>query len=167
MKILKFILPVLFLSFVTGCGKKDELKTTDNQQQQQQNVQTTDGSQQNQTQNQNTTAGDKKNELGIQQGLPKDYPSDVPQPKNSKPLGSLNTSEGMTVTFESTDMPKDLVKDFGDQLVKNGFKLGEGGKDLMKDEGGMMVWNKDKREVSIMVAWDKDKKSSSFVVTYK
>jgi hypothetical protein len=38
---------------------------------------------------------------------------------------------------------------------------------MMNDEGGMTAWNKDKREVSIMLAWDKDKKVSSVVVTYR
>jgi hypothetical protein len=31
----------------------------------------------------------------------------------------------------------------------------------------MSLWNKDKKEVSIMLAWDKEKKISSVVVTYK
>jgi hypothetical protein len=38
---------------------------------------------------------------------------------------------------------------------------------MMSDDGGMSLWNKDKKEVSIMLAWDKEKKISSVVVTYK
>jgi len=127
------------------------------------------------TQNQNQTAGDNKvapqntdpksNELGIKEGMPADYPADVPQPLNSKCLGSLNTSEGTVVTFESTDKPKTILAPFTEGVEKAGFKKGEG--EMMSDDGGMSMWTKDKREVSIMLAWDKDKNISSVVVTYK
>ncbi len=97
--------------------------------------------------------------------MPSDYPSDVPQPQNSKCLGSLSTSEGTVVTFESNDKPKDILTPFTDGLAKNGYKKSEG--EMMSDDGGMSMWTKDKKEVSIMLAWDKDKKVSSIVVTYK
>jgi hypothetical protein len=37
----------------------------------------------------------------------------------------------------------------------------------MKEEGGMAMWKKDKREASIMLAWQKDKNITTAVVTYK
>lgn len=126
------------------------------------------------TTNQTQVAGDKtaptntdpkSNELGIKEGMPADYPSDVPQPVNSKCLGSLNTSEGTVVTFESTDKPKAILAPFTEGVEKAGFKKGEG--EMMSDDGGMSMWTKDKREVSIMLAWDKDKNISSVVVTYR
>jgi hypothetical protein len=80
-------------------------------------------------------------------------------------LGSLNTSEGTTVTFESTEKPMDLLKDFGDNVEKIGFKKADG--EQMKEEGGMSMWKKEAREVSLMLAYDKEKKISSVVVTYK
>lgn len=163
-------LSVLVLTFafvMAGCGKQDQ-KTGDNKTDSTKNkTQTTDG----QTQNQNQSSGDKSNtnpgsnELGIKEGMPADYPKDVPQPVNSKCLGSLNTSEGTVVTFESTDKPKDVLKPFGEAVEKAGFKKGEG--EMMSDDGGMSMWTMDKREVSLMLAWDKDKKVSSVVVTYK
>jgi hypothetical protein len=125
--------------------------------------------------NQNQVAGDNKtaptntdpksNELGIKEGMPADYPADVPQPVNSKCLGSLNTSEGTVVTFESKDKPKAILAPFAEAVEKAGFKKGEG--EMMSDDGGMSMWTKDKREVSIMLAWDKEKSISSVVVTYK
>jgi hypothetical protein len=80
-------------------------------------------------------------------------------------LGSLNTSEGTVVTFESTDRPKDIYKQYSEELKKNGYE--ESDEEQMSDEGGMAMWHKDKKEVNIMVAWDKDKSKSSVVVTYK
>jgi hypothetical protein len=149
----------------SSCGKNDQKTTGDNK---------IDSTKQNQQQqNQVQSSGDKtssntdpkSNELGIKEGMPADYPADVPQPANAKCLGSLNTSEGTVVTFESTDKPKDVLKPFAEGVEKSGFKKSEG--DMMSDDGGMTMWTKEKREVSIMLAWDKDKKVSSVVVTYK
>jgi hypothetical protein len=157
---------VLFMSFaivLVSCGKKDDKTKVDNK------TDSTKQSQQNQVQSSGDKTGSntdpKSNELGIKEGMPADYPADVPQPANAKCLGSLNTSEGTVVTFESTDKPKDVLKPFAEGVEKAGFKKSEG--DMMSDDGGMTMWTKDKREVSIMLAWDKDKKVSSVVVTYK
>jgi hypothetical protein len=151
---------VIFLA--AGCGNKQEQQTAgDNK------VSTPPDQQQQNTQQNQTTTENKSgaNELGIREGMPADYPKDVPQPVNSKILGSLNTSEGTVVTFESTDRPKDVLAPFAAEVEKAGFKKADG--EMMNDEGGMTAWNKDKREVSIMLAWDKDKKVSSVVVTYR
>jgi hypothetical protein len=149
---------LLFASFIiNGCGKKEETNTT------------TDGDKKEVVKpgGEQEKVPDKTaaNELGIKEGLPADYPAEVPQPKNSKCLGSLNTSEGTTVTFESDERPRDIQTDFSSQLEKNGYKKGEG--EMMSEDGGMSMWNKDNKEVSIMLAWDKEKKKSSIVVTYK
>lgn len=117
------------------------------------------------TKQQTTGSENKSNELGIKEGMPADYPQDVPQPINSKCLGSLNTTEGTVVTFESTEKPKAILAPFTEGVEKAGFKKGEG--EMMSDDGGMVLWNKDKREVSIMLAWDKEKNVCSVVVTYR
>ncbi len=162
---LKLFFPIFtaVIIAVSGCGKTDQKTDGDKK----------DSTKQNTT-NQNQVAGDNKtqtnpdgksNELGIKEGMPADYPKDVPQPVNSKCLGSLNTSEGTVVTFESTDKPKAILAPFAESVEKAGFKKGEG--EMMSDDGGMVMWKLDKREVSIMLAWDKDKSNSSVVVTYK
>lgn len=162
---LKLFFPVFtaVMIAVSGCGKTDQKTDGDKK----------DSTKQNTT-NQNQVAGDNKtqtttdgksNELGIKEGMPADYPKDVPQPVNSKCLGSLNTSEGTVVTFESTDKPKAILTPFAEGVEKAGFKKGEG--EMMSDDGGMVMWKMDKREVSIMLAWDKEKSNSSVVVTYK
>jgi hypothetical protein len=159
--LLYVLLAAVFL--IAGCGKTDQ-KTGENKD----SVNQTKNPDQNTTsgdQTQNTNTDPKSNELGIKEGMPADYPKDVPEPVNSKCLGSLNTSEGTVVTFESTDRPKDVLTPFGEAVEKAGFKKSEG--EQMSDDGGMAMWTMDKREVSIMLAWDKDKKASSVVVTYK
>ena len=163
---LKLFIPFFAAVLLTvyGCGKTDQKTDGDKKDTTKQN--TTNQTQvagENKTQNPGSE--NKTNELGIKEGMPADYPSDVPQPVNSKCLGSLNTTEGTVVTFESTDKPKVILTPFGEGLEKAGFKKGEG--EMMSDDGGMVVWTKDKREVSIMLAWDKTKNNSSVVVTYR
>src|SRR3974377_659618 len=167
MKNLKlFTVLILICGFIiAGCGKKDEpqQKPGGDTKTQTQDVKPDD--QKKDVTKQDNTNKDTKNELGIKEGLPGDYPKDIPQPKGGKVLGSLNTSEGTTVTYESTEKTMDILKDFGDNIEKGGFKKGDG--EMMKDEGGMTLWKKEAREVSLMLAWEKEKKISSVVVTYR
>jgi hypothetical protein len=146
--ILIFTLSIYF----SGCGKKEDTSSVEKKEDVKPEEQ------------KKITEG-KTNELGITEGLPKDYPSDIPQPKNSKCMGSLNTSEGTVVTFESDNRPKDVLSEFTSALEKSGYKKGEG--EMMSDEGGLSMWTKNNKEVSLMLAWDKDKSKSSVVVTYK
>lgn len=147
--------------FFNGCGKQDQ--NTDNKKTD--STKTTE-SKDNKIAGENQKPTDpKSNELGIKEGMPADYPADIPQPANAKCLGSLNTSEGTVVTFESADKPKVLLTPFAEGVEKAGFKKSEG--EMMSDDGGMTMWTKDKREVSIMLAWDKEKSVTSVVVTYK
>ena len=151
-----------------SCGKKDTNTAgykKDSTQTQTPNDQSA-GSKNN-PQEQNKTTNPNPNELGISEGLPKDYPSDVPQPKNAKNMGYLTTSEGTVVTFESDEKPKDILSDFKTEIEKNGYKKDDSGDALMSDDGGLALWKKDSKECSVMLAWDKEKKKSSIVVTYK
>lgn len=163
-KIHDILLVLAFIfTFISGCGKTE---------QQQQNQQQGDIKPTDQQQVQQPPAGeqtpnkiDSKNELGIKDGLPSDYPSDIPKPTNSKAMGYLSTQEGIVVTFESTDKPMDILKAFKADIEKNGFSKAED--EQMKEEGGMAMWKKDKREASIMLAWQKDKNITTAVVTYR
>ena len=109
----------------------------------------------------------KSNDLGMTPGLPKDFPADIPQPKNAKTLGSLNSSEGVVVTFESTDKVQDIVNFYKEEMKKNGFSITEGGENLVSDKGGLINWSKDKRDIGLMLGYDKDKNITSLVITYK
>ncbi len=109
----------------------------------------------------------KSNELGMTPGLPKDFPSDVPLPKNSKTLGSLNSSDGTVVTFESGDKVLDIVNFYKEELQKNGYTVSKEGETQVSDKGGLINWTKDKKEVGLMLGFDKDKNITSLVITYK
>lgn len=107
------------------------------------------------------------NELGVIQGIPADFPNDIPYPNNSNCLGHLSSTEGMTVTFESTDKPVDIFDFYKKELKNNGFSLGEDGDTLVSDTGGLIKWIKGKREVMLMISFNKEETKSEIVITYK
>lgn len=107
------------------------------------------------------------NELGLTEGLPDNYPKDVPQPPNSKCMGSLNSSEGTVVTFESKDNVKQIIDYFKSEMKKNGYSAGEGTEAIISDQGGIIAWKKGEKEISLMLGYDKEKSISSVIVTYK
>ncbi|MBV6480168.1 MAG: hypothetical protein HGGPFJEG_03014 [Ignavibacteria bacterium] len=115
----------------------------------------------------NTESKQTENELGMTPGLPKDFPQDIPLPPNSKTLGSMSSSEGTVVPFESKEKVQELINFYKEELKKNGFKLNEDGQSVTSDKGGMLGWTKDKREIGIVLAYDKDKDATSLVITYK
>jgi len=156
-----FVCFALIAVLVTGCGKTEQQQSAGEDkpgEQQQTEQQKTEGSQDQQKLSES-------NELGIKEGLPDDYPSDVPKPVNSKAMGFLNTMEGTVVTFESPERPKTIFTAFSEELEKGGFKKGEG--EIMSDSVINVIWTKEKREVGIMLAWLKDKNNSTTVITYK
>jgi len=160
-----FLIAAFMFAYIAGCGKTE-------QQQQNQTAGDNKSTEQQQQQTQQQPAGDQtqtkidsKNELGIKDGLPSDYPSDIPKPSNSKAMGYLSTQEGTVVTFESSDKPFEILKTFKSEVEKNGFSKAED--EMMKEEGGMAMWKKDKRETSLMLAWQKEKNITTAVVTYK
>lgn len=109
----------------------------------------------------------KQNDLGMTPGLPGDFPKDVPTPKNSKTLGSLNSTEGTVVTFETTDLVPDIISFYKDEMKKAGYEVIEGSENLVSDKGGVLNWKKAGREVGLMMGYDKDKQITSLVITYK
>lgn len=167
----KTLVTLVILSFVltSGCGKKTDTQTlTDSSAIQQDKVKqqmTDDGTPPapgSTGKTENTIPG---NELGMTAGLPPDFPTDIPQPKNAKVIGSLMSSDGMVVTFQ-TDIPvKDVVDFYKSEMSKNGFKQTESGDMLLKDTGGMIGFQKDNRDVQLMLSSNEN--TTSVVVTYK
>lgn len=109
----------------------------------------------------------KANELGMTPGLPKNFPADLPQPKNSKTLGSINSTDGTIVTFESGDKVLDIVNYYKEEMKKGGYTLTETGETLVSDKGGLINWTKDKKEVGLTLGYDKDRNVTSIALTYK
>lgn len=157
---------IFFAAIVTGCGKKTETQTaSDTTAVQQDKVKqqiSDDANAPGSTGNTNTTP---ENELGMSAGLPPDFPSDVPQPKNGKVIGSLMSSDGMVVTFQ-TDVPvKEIVDFYKSEMSKSGFKQTESGDMLLKETGGMIGFQKDNRDIQLMLSSSEN--ITSVVITYK
>lgn len=107
------------------------------------------------------------NELGMTPGMPANFPSDVPQPKNSKVIGSLTSTEGTMVTFESNDKIQEIINYYKEELTKNGYSISEDGELITPDKGGMINWKKGTKEVQLVLGFNKEKNISSLVITYK
>ncbi len=166
-KMKKLLLTLFSITLIAFIGCKTEVKVGENNDKKtetgQEQPNTTD------TKSSGEAPADKtnSNDLGLSAGLPANYPADVPQPKDSKCLGSLNSSEGTVVTFESNQSVKDILEFYKAEMKKNGYDLGEGGEVLMSDKGGIIGWKKDAKEVGLMLGVNDEKKNTSVVVTYK
>jgi hypothetical protein len=166
----KYLLFSIIFSFLLfyGCGNKTENKT-DNKGDKTNEQMKTDDKKNDTASKKDETAGDKKNvnELGLKESFPADFPADIPQPKNSKFFGSVETSDGNTVTFETSENVKDIFDFYKDQMKKSGYDMGEGGDSLVRDKGGLIGWKKGNKEVGLMVSYNDEHKSTQVVITYK
>jgi hypothetical protein len=107
-----------------------------------------------------------QNELGMSDSLPPNFPNDIPHPNNSKYIGFLSTSDGTTVSFESTDNASEIFDFYKNNMKENGFTVSEKEQTIIGDAGGYIVWEKDMRQVNLIVSYDADRKKSSVVITY-
>lgn len=160
-KISKYLL-ILSLLFFISCGKGDDSDSSKTDEEGTEEVKkedkTTDGKEDE------SNLG--SNDLGMSEGLPDDFPNDIPEPENGKCLGSIITSEGTVVTFESTNKVKDVVDFYKEKMSNSGYELSEGGEILVSDQGGLIGWNKAGKEIGLMLGYDKDKEITSVVITY-
>ena len=167
-KFSKYLL-VLSLLFFVACGNGDDEDTVkkdsdaDKEEVKKDDDKTTSG----ETEKTDEESGLGENDLGLSEGLPEDFPDDIPLPLDGKCLGSIITSEGTVVTFESPVKVKEIVEFYKKQMDSNGYELSEGGEVLVSDQGGLLGWEKDDKEVGIMPGYDKDKDITSVVITYK
>lgn len=108
------------------------------------------------------------NELGMKTGLPADFPKDVPQPPNSKCVGSIvNQTEGTTVTFTSTSKVMEIAAFYKEEMKKATYQIEPGMEDLVKDNGGMLKWNKPGKEVELLMSFNSEQKATDIVLSYK
>jgi len=169
----KLLLLGIILSFfaIQGCGNKDrntEVKKDDKTGEQ---VKTDEKKADNNTTG-DVKTDDKKvnndpNGLGLTSGLPQDFPKDVPQPNNSKCNGFLYSSDGTVVTFESKDDMKSLIDFYKSQMDKSGYKNQEGNEYFQNENGAMLGYKKDNKEVGFLFGINKENKITQVVITYK
>lgn len=105
--------------------------------------------------------------LGLSSGLPQDFPKDIPQPNNAKCNGYLGSSDGTVVTFESSENLKSILEFYKTNMEKNGYKSMEGNEYFQNENGAMLGYTKDKKEVGFLLGIDKEKNLTQIVITYK
>lgn len=166
---MKNILIVLLLAgsvVLGGCNKKAE---TTGEKKEEVKPNQTQGTPTDNSANKDVQKGNQGNDLGMSAGLPSNFPSDIPQPKDGKCLGSLNSSDGTIVTFETAQSVKDVWEFYKAEMKKSGFEMStDTGETLMNEKGGLAGWKKDKREVGLMLGANTDNSNkTSLVLTYK
>jgi len=153
---------------ISGCGKQEETKekAKDDAKTEEPKKDNTPSGEQTKDDSKDKNSGS-LNDLGISEGLPKNFPNDIPQPRNSKCLGSLSSSEGTVVNFESSEKIRDLVMFYKEEMKKGGFSITEGGDVMVSDDAAILSWKKNEREFSIIMSFDKEKSMSQIAMTYK
>jgi len=162
----KILLLLILISFVifSGCGKKDDKVTDKSGDKKTEDVKKDDAS------NQNPDKKDDKNSttnsLQMTDGLPKNFPSDIPQPKTYKSVRTLPGTDGTFVIFETSDKVKNIVDFYQEEMKKNGFEAIEGGDNLVSENVAQMGWKKKDREINVAVT-NVDNSNTQIVITYK
>jgi hypothetical protein len=166
----KLLLLGILISFVTlqSCGNKDQnpdvkKDATDQVKSDEQKKDNTPG---------DVKPDDKKinndaEGLGLTSGLPKDFPKDFPEPPNSKCNGFLYSSDGTVVTFESKDNLRNLIDFYKSQMEKSGYKNQEGNDYFQNENGAMLGFKKDNKEVGFLFGINKENNITQVVITYK
>jgi len=162
------LLGILFSLFVLqSCGNKEKTEDSKKDGNTPEQLATDD------KKSDNTVAGDVKtdksdpNGLGMSSGLPQDFPKDIPQPNNSKCNGYLGSSDGTVVTFESKDNLKSVVDFYKTQMEKNGYKSQDGNEYFQNENGAMLGYKKDKKEIGFLFGVNKENNVTQIVITYK
>jgi hypothetical protein len=164
-KISKYLL-ILSLLFFVSCGKGDDSDSSKTDEEGTEDVINDDKTTSGKTEGKDDESSLGTNDLGMSEGLPDDFPDDIPLPLNGKCLGSIITSEGTVVTFESPVKVKEIVEFYKKQMDGNGYELSEGGEVLVSDQGGLIGWEKAGKEIGLMLGYDKEKEITSVVITY-
>lgn len=169
----KLLLLGILISFITlqSCGNKEQNADVKKDDKTGEQVKT------DEKKTDNTNTGDVKtddkkvnndpNGLGLTTGLPQDFPKDIPQPGNSKCNGFLYSSDGTVVTFESKDNMKTIIDFYKSQMEKNGYKSQEGNEYFQNENGAMLGYKKDAKEVGFLFGINKESNITQIVITYK
>lgn len=165
-KSLQMFLTLLIFAIITACGDNKQEQTgkdsTGNMQTEQKNK-NIEGDK-----NSGETQGEEQgpNDLGMKDGLPGDFPADVPQPPESKVIGFLTSSEGTNVSFESPKSVQEVAEFYKAEMAKGGYTVKPEG-EAISETNALIDWTKEGKDVSLVVVRDPDKNVSSIVVTYK
>lgn len=159
------LLALFSIFYACGEGKKNDSKDKDS-------TQTQTDNNNNQTEGDNKSQGDQtgddksSNDLGMKEGLPADFPIDVPQPPESKVIGSLSSSEGTNVSFETPKSTQEIALFYQTEMDKAGYKI-KPESEAISETNAMIDWDKGDKSVSLVVVRDNTKNTSSVVITYK
>ncbi len=144
MKKLIYLVIVVFMAAMVGCGKTDKVDTK------------TDG----------TDVKTKDVEVSTTK-LPSDWPSDIPVYKDAKLLATAKTPQGSTATYEISDKLKPIGDFYKDEMKKAGYEADKSNDMMMTDKGGIMMYKKSGKEVDLTMGYADATGKTSLVVLVK
>ena len=151
MKKLSCLIAIVFVLAITGCSKKDDVSTK------------TDTKTDTKTNDTKTDIKTKDAEISDNK-LPSDFPSDIPQYKDSKILASAKTPQGTAVTFEINDKSKAVADFYKTEMKKSGYEADKNMEMMMTDKGGVMMYKKGGKQVSFTYGYDDASSKTSLVI---
>ena len=149
-----FYVFILLTLLFSSCGKKDTVTKQDSKTPQQSST--------------NTPGEIKPNssELEMSKGLPKDFPSDIPQVLNGEVKGYFKSSDGTIVNFSSDTPLKSLVAYYKKELDKNGYKIFDNGESVFEDKLFVSDFTKNGKKINITIIKTDNAQKSDLVITY-
>jgi hypothetical protein len=148
MKNLIYVVLLVFIVGIAGCGKKDTDVTV-------------------------KTSGDNKTDVktkdvDVSTGkLPDDFPSDIPQYKDAKILASAKTAMGTTVTFEINDKAKAVADFYKTEMKKSNYDADKNNDMMATDKGGVLVFKKGGKDYTFTYGYNDATSKTSLVILIK
>ncbi len=147
-----YVFLAVFIIGITGCSKKDEktdptTKTEDSK-------------------DKGTDVKTKDVDVSTTK-LPSDFPSDIPQYKDSKITASVKTPQGTAVTFEISDKGKAVADFYKTEMKKSGYDADKSNDMMATDKGGVLIYKKGGKEVDLTYGYDEASNKTSLVILLK
>ncbi|MCX7834213.1 MAG: hypothetical protein N2490_08395 [Ignavibacteria bacterium] len=143
MKYIKLFL-IIFIAFILfqGCGKKEG----------QSDSQAPSKEQSNAVQSSSEQIETGQATLEMKQGLPEDYPKDVPLPENVKKIKFIDNSSNKIVILETDVSVQNTINFYKENMKKNGYELDKN-QNLVDSENVYNAdWKKDKKTVNVAIS---------------
>ncbi len=155
MKFIKLFL-IVFTSFLLlqGCGEKKEQSDSQAPKEEQ-----TSGTQSSAEQTENNQAT-----LDTKEGLPEDFPKDIPLPEKMKKAKYIDNNNSKIVIIEADINVKDAINYYKENLKKNGFELNKNDNLIDRDEIYNADWRKNNKNVNVAITFQNN--LSNIVISY-
>lgn len=155
---MKYITPLLvfFIAFILiqGCEKKQEKSDS----------QPSSDEQTAEVQFSDEQTVTEKAVLETKEGLPENFPKEIPIPEKAKKIKYIDNNTGKIVICETEVGVKEVINFYKENMKKNGFELIKNDNLIDKDEIYNADWKKDNKNVNVAITFQNN--TTSVVISY-